>query len=1084
MEDFPHFNLYFLHTITMESNTVSNSNQHSKYLKTIVCPWMGPSEIPDFDMTTSHLKSVTITQTVTVPNNSSGTGLFVYQPHSKDSPVQFWVWSTADSRFYFREIINYDQDLSDNFTYGRFISGGLKVISATTSGTAFNVSGITNATAFQEPPDIKTLTFNNITAYKRSDTDVASSVPIDQGIISLGFPDGDQQFTILRDSDNYYSSSMAVTRTFHVQGDASPGWNNVMGVNFFLFDTNGAPGFIPPNSFDVADLYISIELDFPNGLGVNQNPQLIVHNSFPTIGADWLTVTPNIASEAHFMTYNDSTSVKITWDFVVNITSLPGPYERLQIQYVGAVAPSGCGRGKILLHQPTYYEKGIRGPGSFIGFDKVGFTQMISIGGVSNLEVVPDASLSKNITTSGPGSSIFSPVEMQLVMSYLANASSYGLKQIWTWDEYEMWKSSLKYEKHTSIANLAQAAGWTDFINTVTRHISPLIKPALTMAGTALGGPIGGQLASTLGNLIIQPPIGSSALYKYNPGQAKSHYGRSALLGGPEYQDAVATAINIRQLSFGEPSVIPSTIELHSSPKDTYDNMMSGQVGMILNQEVPTDFGANMFPIVLSNGTVEYGYVFYDAHAPVLFSPGLMSYPVTMSGTQTGFNVIFDTPIFNNNIWKDHVAGLLGTVVPDFVKGFITIYSSTAFVEHSFLAAVTISLLGITLPLPVTGAIINLPDGGTKNFMAAELQHKINSSPTFIMCEPEDAAMFKQEIPLAEPLDLLIAQAQNGALWSGAIPISDNKSLSCIRANFGFRRYQRCLEIKFSKIITRAPSEFDPAEAIKFFETHDIDTVQVFFGEENNMEEYDEYIPDVFNWWKNRDYQKVEGAEKMFKNTIDALEDKMKHDLNRAIKTQNLSRALSIINSLANVKVQIQMYTGKGIPKKQQKLAPAAIVWPEFKGIEIDGEDVSFDDIQEFIESIDSDWPPLLKKVQAIPIKTIKDKFQLLKKVWGGSNLNDYKQAESLSGTIGNLYTSLTAAEKKGTEKANKFKSTKGKVAIKQTGMKKPGTIAPTPKKKGTMTKGETKRIQPKVSVKEEEEEEIPEEYYKVEDVF
>lgn len=470
----------------------------SNYLRCILNPMSGPAGIPDYNMTTSHPKSVELTQNVVVLG--SGQGLFVYLPHSNGEPVVFFVWVTALNRYVFLGTISYNQELSLNYTLGRFVAGAFSVKSATTSGTFFNVSGTINAAAFQEMPDITTLTYNQITAFKRNDVDVVASATVQDGVISLAIPDGDETYVPFN-TPNTYESENVVTAT-SIQGDITtapfaPGWsvyNPASAATQIIFNSVGT-GFLPPNVFGPVKIRLEVNLGLTVQVAGGTVNIGIAANGLQVSAVDWTTVTAVVVNRQLFLTPGGTPAFRFAaCEFIwpagvplesidISVTSLPG--------YVQT--PQAASYMVLSYELPTYYQQGAIGPGTLIAFNAVSVGQTLTLGGVGNYEVVPNSNLSKDITTSifNP----FNPAEMELVGHYLSNSMLNGVKFVWRNSEYEAWLRSGKVEEHSDMNHVANATGFGEFIRS-------LISKALPIVGTTLGGPAGGMVGSGLAGLL------------------------------------------------------------------------------------------------------------------------------------------------------------------------------------------------------------------------------------------------------------------------------------------------------------------------------------------------------------------------------------------------------------------------------------------------------------------------------------------------------------------------------------------------------------------------------------------------------
>lgn len=485
----------------------------SDYLRSVLVPFSGPASIPDQDMTTAFPKEVRLTQNFTLPATATGGGLFVYLPHNKYAPVRFYIY--ANGAYQFAHYVDYDQDLATDFTTGRFVSGGLSVLSATRSGSNFDVSGVLTSTAFQESPDISVLQFNQVTAYKRNNMDVVANAPIELGVTALAMPNGQNKFTTFN-TDNVVSiDSILTSYVFKQQQQlVVPPWHDPTLANPLIFSAQNIPGggFFPVNNFGYIEVEFLLELDNTGVVGNSVRVEFTLRGQSIS-SVDWATpITINVVQQLTYaiqIVAPESKSIKMIWDRDEPLTDILIGMTAVTVDLVTHVKTAS-----VIMKNYSYYEEGFNGPGTLIAFQTVSPTQTIAVSGVGNYEVVPNAELSKNITTSYFGA--FNPTELDLVTHYLAMAVKNGVKFVWMSDEYRRWVESMRYKDHVGIEHLASATGFTDFLSKVWNFGKPLVQAALPAIGGYLGGPLG-MGAGTMAADLIDEATGRSAAFTQRP---------------------------------------------------------------------------------------------------------------------------------------------------------------------------------------------------------------------------------------------------------------------------------------------------------------------------------------------------------------------------------------------------------------------------------------------------------------------------------------------------------------------------------------------------------------------------------------
>lgn len=498
---------------SFSAKTSSFEITKSDYLRSVLDPKSGPAGIPDYNMTTAHPKAVTMNVDLVVAG--SGRFMIVYLPHSDLYPAILFIWSNALNRFVYSGPLNYDQDLGESYTLGRFVSGLLEVKSNTLTGSLFTVSGNISAASFQEMPDLALLTFNKVTSYKRNNVDVVSQVSVVKGVTALAIPDGDENYIPFRTKNTYATDAFIEIFSRCVYQDQAqvpfvvgPTTYPAAGV-YEIVNATVANGSLPPNSFG-PNIYVEFTAQVATTGGAGNTNSIVLTmevTSTSISGVDWITTTAILI--------DDTTTVRTdTTDIIINQITLKVPYdnvapiERVRV-YATVVGPTAnlwnLRRMILTMKLPTYYSQGANGPGTIIAVEAVSPGQQISVSGVGNYEVVPNAQLSKDIPTSN--FSPFNPLEMQLVGTYLSGSSRYGIRFLWEKEIYEAFLLTGKLEEHVDLPSIANASGFTDFL----KGLGGIVKIGAPLIGGLLGGPGGMAIGSA-----ISSAIPSSSSFRVN----------------------------------------------------------------------------------------------------------------------------------------------------------------------------------------------------------------------------------------------------------------------------------------------------------------------------------------------------------------------------------------------------------------------------------------------------------------------------------------------------------------------------------------------------------------------------------------
>lgn len=474
----------------------------SDYLTTILAPFLGSGAIPDTNMTGSFPKATSFSDNFLVIG--SGGALYMYLPHSKNKPLRMYLYLPnpglgRPAGYYYLKNITLDQDLSTDFTFGRFVSGGFSVQSATIAAGAFAVAGTCNACAIQEFPDILSMTFNQISSHKRNEIDVKVGVPASQGVTCIASPDSDNRYTVFDTTETFnVDGIIRVFDNLNPLDNAGPsGWNvaplgNLSSNTFYQTALQARGAIIPPNAWGQIDIHCAVNVQISIAVAGVLTVVMTARgwNTVDGVNAVPVTKTATVLLDLFVGTNLPSTDLFIFWnsDTVLEQVDVVGTLS------TPATNPWQLRYGTTEMKFWEYYDEGFNRTGFLVGFDGLTVGQTLTVSGVENDEVIPNSNLAKNIPTSyfGP----FRPFELEMVSSYLANATENKLRFLWTTDEYRMWVMSRGFEQHTSISHIATASGFSNMMG--------MILGGLKVGMPLLGGYVGGPIGTALGNLAGQ----------------------------------------------------------------------------------------------------------------------------------------------------------------------------------------------------------------------------------------------------------------------------------------------------------------------------------------------------------------------------------------------------------------------------------------------------------------------------------------------------------------------------------------------------------------------------------------------------
>lgn len=261
----PPFKLQQLNMNSINNNNVYNNNNNNNnsistgpsnlYLNTLIEPFRGSlTGIPDFNMTPSVLKTVTLSSLYTVPTGISNISLlFVVPFNSPRRAVRVFAMDPSLGKYNWLMDISQDEDLAQSFDLLRLVSGGFKIESSTTTGNNFTVSGAVNAISYQALPPLSTLTYENVASYKRGNSTAVLAVPVATGAIALAEPTQSYDYFVPEDPQVISS----VNESQVTINSVSDSWVVNAANNVNLTATTSSNLF-PTNATGIVDISASI----------------------------------------------------------------------------------------------------------------------------------------------------------------------------------------------------------------------------------------------------------------------------------------------------------------------------------------------------------------------------------------------------------------------------------------------------------------------------------------------------------------------------------------------------------------------------------------------------------------------------------------------------------------------------------------------------------------------------------------------------------------------------------------------------------------------------------------------------------
>lgn len=458
-------------------------NFNSEYIRSVINPKIH-SYYPDSDQTTSHLKSITLTNNLTCLKS---TFLLVHRPLCKNNNqiLSLYVPDVVRGGFTFCSYIAPDEDLSENYSRVRPVSGILRAISTTISPSiTFSVSGVINAADVQTLPNTRRLSYSQIPSFRRNQLDVVTnSVAI--GVVSLLHPQGQNPFQIIESNTSENTDSFLLLTAFYPSGTEAmvDGWI-FAGPQAYWKRMEVDLGDIPADMQGFVEFEFSF--DFLDEVTVLAVPFVSV--VITTLGkdfGDWSTDRLNLFSSAMA---NANNAQPANGFYAVLRIYCEDPIHHLTIVGPIGLDPINIRNIRWTFRSLEYYQLGAREPATLIGVDGVTPFQenvpgtTFTLSGLYNYEAVPDSSLARQLTTSTRRT----PESVFVIPAFMNMMIRGDVRFLWPLNQYDMAVESLSL-KVSSPEKVASASGILDILKAIGKAIVPVVSGVASTLSPQLG---------------------------------------------------------------------------------------------------------------------------------------------------------------------------------------------------------------------------------------------------------------------------------------------------------------------------------------------------------------------------------------------------------------------------------------------------------------------------------------------------------------------------------------------------------------------------------------------------------------------
>lgn len=673
---------------TLRFETNLDKDKPNEYLYTLIAPWKHPGvRLPDLDNTAGRNKSITLTNDLTV---QKPTFVFVFVPQNQYSVLRLYALTTivnavdpsAHSGYIYVMDIPVDENLSQSYVYGRLISAGLHLSSATRPSGTVDINGMMNAIQYQDIPSFKALTFSSIPSFRRDDTNVKTQISVVDGVTTLAIPFGESTYrnfvtNAVEHTENLLDISTSIVNPFPagVLAIGATAQVALLSVGNAAGSTAGYP-LIPEGIWG----HVLFQL---------QTQQ----NSSPAIPYGWtinVTIYAPALSTADWNTplattgLLGSTRIEAGGNSFIKIDSFtPAELRYIQITITNNTAaatdPSVAMPFMTLnlsLRSATFYDKGWVGPGSIIGFNGMNVPtgtypgQVVALSGKFNYEVVPNSSLARQVKTDYS----FKPENPLMIKAAQYYIARDEIPFLYVKKDYERLDILGRLESQVSNAKVAEAAGLGDFLSSLLKATRPILS-----AVPVVGDVVNALLPSSAAGVYSMPTqsagvYSADSQYRYPTNPPRRF--NAAYVGG--YADEIAdTEFSVVEKKAHVPIFSPEQIAELASGALIKDAASAGSINMgFMNgliSQVNYGFVANRFLLIetLEGGKkrVAIGYVFCSSQ-PLLAEYSLMSITLA-SGDTINITVASNATLSADSLYALATASKMAGYPSD----FITVYS-------------------------------------------------------------------------------------------------------------------------------------------------------------------------------------------------------------------------------------------------------------------------------------------------------------------------------------------------------------------------------------------------------------------------
>lgn len=460
--------------------------------------------------------------------------MFIWSPHSNTPAVKVFVLDPAPGGIYhYLTDIVPSEDISANYVMGDLCSGILEIVSATTSGTVFNIQGTINAVYVQRLPALASLNYATLLSFAYDNKNVVAGIPISRGVSMLAAPDDENTLEYFQNTGVISPKNVQL-----VTGGPYPipAYTNE-GTQIVVYNSGPLiPGFtvsppegsvapvIPPNMGGTYAIDFSVTIGYVSRVGgdpqvVNMNVMVVEDGADPNTFASVPVVVTQTYTNANAFPAGGS-NFTISGKF---FRTSNAPLNQFALT-ADTATPTGGSQFRIIdshiqLQMFTPLSRGQVQPTHITICRALSGGQTISINGISNYAVVPNAALQQQVK----------PVDMSASEMDTLATMNLAIAGELTWlmpsDVYQRGIASPSFMPSVSREQTYQAASkFGSLMSYLTNKAKPLIKQYAPSIGRAAGGALGLYAGNPMLGQAIGSRLGSAFGDKYFSASSQTDY--------------------------------------------------------------------------------------------------------------------------------------------------------------------------------------------------------------------------------------------------------------------------------------------------------------------------------------------------------------------------------------------------------------------------------------------------------------------------------------------------------------------------------------------------------------------------------